>query len=93
MNNAVFKPLLEEGSGAGEYEKYMETVTEISLNEPLQAGEFTNVSSLKTINSDRNYISCDTAVTPSEIDLEYYQDINKVIAEIKAAILSNGGNV
>lgn len=93
MNNAVFKPLLEENSGASEYEKYIEAVTTISLNEPLQAGEFTNVSSLKTINSDRNYISCDTAVAPSKIDLEYYQDINKVIAEIKAAILSNGGNI
>lgn len=34
-----------------------------------------------------------TNTAPSKIDLEYYQDINKVIAEIKAAILSNGGNV
>ena len=34
-----------------------------------------------------------TTVAPSKADLEYYQDINKVIAEIKAAILSNGGNV
>ena len=34
-----------------------------------------------------------TETAPSKIDLEYYQDINKVIAEIKAAILSNGGNV
>ena len=34
-----------------------------------------------------------TDTAPSKIDLEYYQDINKVIAEIKAAILSNGGNV
>ena len=38
-------------------------------------------------------ISIATVPTPSKIDLEYYQDINKVIAEIKAAILSNGGNV
>ena len=34
-----------------------------------------------------------TDTAPSKIDLEYYQDINKVIAAIKAAILSNGGNV
>ena len=34
-----------------------------------------------------------TETAPSKIDLEYYQDINKVIADIKAAILSNGGNV
>ena len=34
-----------------------------------------------------------TDTAPSKIELEYYQDINKVIAAIKAAILSNGGNV
>lgn len=47
---------------------------------------------LKTVDSDVNNIMCDTTVAPSKINIEYYQDINKVIAEIKNAILAQGGN-
>lgn len=51
------------------------------------------IPSLTTPVSAAANMTAKTTVAPSKIDLEYYQDINKVIAEIKAAILSNGGNV
>lgn len=47
---------------------------------------------LKTVDSDVNNIICDTTVAPSKIDIEYYQDINKVLEELKNAILAQGGN-
>ena len=47
---------------------------------------------LKTVDSDVNNIICSTAVAPSKIDIEYYQDINKVLTELKNAILAQGGN-
>ena len=51
------------------------------------------IPSLTTPVSAAANMTAKTTVAPSKADLEYYQDINKVIAEIKAAILSNGGNV
>ena len=47
---------------------------------------------LKTADSDVSNIICSTAVAPQKIEAEYYQDINKVIAELKNAILAQGGN-
>lgn len=38
-------------------------------------------------------ISATTSIKPSKLDLTYYQDINKVITELKNAILAQGGNV
>lgn len=54
--------------------------------------DITVTGEIKTVDSDVNNIMCDTTVAPSKIDVEYYQDINKVIAEIKNAILAQGGN-
>ena len=55
--------------------------------------DITVSGSLKTTDSAKNYISCDTAVAPSKIELSYYQDVNKVLSEITNAVLSQGGDV
>ena len=47
---------------------------------------------LKTLDSDVNNIKCSTAISPSKIELSYYQDINKVITNLTNAILAQGGN-
>ena len=59
-----------------------DTVTDITVN-----------GSLKTTDSANNHISCDTAETPSKIELSYYQDVNKVLSEITNAVLAQGGDV
>ncbi len=54
--------------------------------------DITVTGTLKTVDSDVNNIICNTAQAPSKIDIEYYQDINKVLTELKNAILAQGGN-
>ncbi len=48
---------------------------------------------LALLDSERVTYTCDTDVQPSKIEVSYHQDINKVIKELKNAILSQGGNV
>lgn len=38
------------------------------------------------------FLECNTTVEPAMLEAEYYQDINKVIGELKSAILAQGGN-
>ena len=47
---------------------------------------------LKTVASSKNYVTCDTDNAPSRIDVTYQQDVSKVLAELKSAILSSGAN-
>lgn len=54
--------------------------------------DITVTGEIKTLDSDVNNIICSTTVAPEKIDVEYYQDINKVLTEIKSAILAQGGN-
>ena len=97
--STVVKPQLEIGSSATEFEiGGDESTMTLELDAPLGVGESAWASADKlegfeTGHSSINRISCGTTVAPSKINIQYYQDINKVIAEIKAAILSNGGNV
>ncbi len=48
---------------------------------------------LKTIDSDVNTVNCGTSSPPTKIELSYYQDINKVIANLTNAILLCNCNV
>lgn len=85
---------LEYGSSATEYEEYTEpSTTTIYLDVPLTTEQSAEVSGLKAIDSDVNTITTETSVTPSKIEVEYYQDINKVITNLTNAILAQGGNV
>ena len=54
--------------------------------------DITVAGELKTVDSDVNNIICGTTIAPSKIDIEYYQDINKVITNLTNAILAQGGN-
>ncbi len=98
---------LEEGETATQYEPYQTPqIITAMLDTPLSDGEYIDIVSKKrndetdiTISGSiilfdgTNNIMCQTAVQPSKISTEYYQDINKVITEIKNAVLSQGGNV
>ena len=83
VENLVFKPQLELGTTATEYEPYI-TPTEYT---PTADGTVNGVTSLypnTTLTTDTNGIL---------IDCEYNRDINKAFAELQQAILSLGGNV
>ena len=83
---------IEHSNAATAYQEYIMTEATIYLDAPLTAEQSANVSELKTIDSDVNTITTETAVTPSKIEVEYYQDINKVITNLTNAILAQGGN-
>ncbi len=51
------------------------------------------VPELSAPNSAGMNVSSGTTISPSSIDLTYYQDINKVITNLTNAILAQGGNV
>lgn len=81
---------LDNALGNGEYIDLVnmklhsaDTVTDI----------ITVTGDLALLDSERVTYTCDTDVQPSKIEVSYHQDINKVIEELKNAILSQGGNV
>ena len=98
---------LEEGETATEYEPYHEPQTATAiLDTPLSDSEYIDLVSKKrngetdiTVSGNIelfdgvNKITCQTAAAPSKLEVSYYQDINKVLEELKNAILSQGGNV
>ena len=83
---AEFKAFLTVQKTAGT-PLIVDYVLSTPTEESISAADF-SLTAADSIN-----ISAGTETAPSKIELEYYQDINKVIAAIKAAILSNGGNV
>lgn len=83
---AEFKAFLTAQKTAG-----TPLIVDYILSEPTE--ESISAANFSLMEADSVNISAGTDTAPSKIDLEYYQDINKVIAEIKSAILSNGGNV
>ena len=83
VENLVFKPQLELGTTATEYEPYI-TPTEYT---PTADGTVNGVTSLypnTTLTTDTDGVL---------IDCEYNRDINKAFAELQQAIISLGGNV
>ena len=91
---AKFDIQIERGNVATELEPYIPPV-EVSVSTPLpiNKGETVNITDFDIPESDAYTISSATVVSPSKIEVEYYQDINKVISELKNAILAQGGNV
>ena len=90
-------PQIEEGSAETDFESYTEPVTyTIYLDEPLGAGETVTRETGGDITLQSvytNIIKVGTTVAPGKIEVEYYKDINKVLANLNNAILSQGGNV
>ena len=88
---------LEKGTIATEYEEWVPSSSiNISLDTPLNLGEYVDVinkkringdietevtvtGELKTVDSKENTIVCGSTVSPSKFEIEYYQDINKVL--------------
>ena len=85
---------IEEGATYTDYEPYIEPVIkEIYLDAPLGENESVSIDGLSTIASSVNTIRVETENAPSNIEVQYYRDINKVLANLENAILSQGGNV
>lgn len=72
---------------------YIDIIEKKRYTNGTEVSDITVEGELKTADSSICEIECQTNVQPSKISTEYYQDINKVITEIKNAILSQGGNV
>ena len=80
-DNVVYKPQIEVGSVATDYEPYREPVTYA-----VSGGEVTVPSQYPSM----TFIPETEGVT---LSVEYNRDINKAFAELQAAIISMGGNV
>lgn len=52
-----------------------------------------STAEIPLVASGTNTIEVGTATAPGKIEVEYYKDINKVLANLNNAILSQGGNV
>ena len=72
---------------------YIDIIEKKRYTNGTEVSDITVEGELKTVDSSKCEIECQTNVQPSKISTEYYQDINKVITEIKNAVLSQGGNV
>lgn len=72
---------------------YIDIIEKKRYTNGTEVSDITVEGELKTADSSKCEIECQTNVQPSKMSVEYYQDINKVITEIKNAILSQGGNV
>ena len=106
LNIKIKNVQIEQGDTATEYEPYLEHTAAAMLDTPLSDGEYIDLASKKrngetdiTVNGNItlfdgvNNITCQTEVSPSKLEVSYYQDINKVLEELRNAILSQGGNV
>lgn len=81
--NLIFKPQIEVGTTATEYEEYREP-KKFAVSEDGTAENVTSLYPTTVLMSD----------TPGFIiDCEYNRDINKAFDELKQAILSLGGNI
>ena len=83
LNNLVFKPQLELGTVATEYEKYKEPTVYSPDSDGIVEG-FTPYQPTTTLVSEKS--DC-------IIDMSYNRDINKAFTELYNAIISLGGNV
>lgn len=52
-----------------------------------------STAEIPLVTSGTNIIEVGTTTAPGKIEVEYYKDINKVLANLNNAILSQGGNV
>mgnify|MGYP004622220115 CR=1 FL=1 len=83
-SNAVLDTPLTPG-------EYIDLIRKKRVNGSTET-DITVAGELKTVDSDVNNIICGTTVAPEKTEVEYYQDINKVITELRNAILAQGGN-
>lgn len=83
VNNLVFKPLVEQGDGATEYEKYIAPESYTPNDDGIVENMITDRATITLVpDTEGAVISC-----------EYNKDTNKVIEHLVNAIISLGGNV
>ena len=98
MNLKISDIQLERGNAATEYEPYREQTAAAILDTPLSGSEYIDLVSKKrngetniTVSGnielfdEVNKITCQTATAPSKLEVSYYQDINKILEELKNA--------
>ena len=97
VKNLTFAMQIEKGSEATDFEPYTAPKEyAISLDAPLGTGEVLTRETggdITLTDARTNIIEVGTATAPGKIEVEYYKDINKVLANLNNAILSQGGNV
>lgn len=97
VTNLTFAMQIEKGSEATDFEPYTAPKEyAISLDAPLGTGEVLTRETggdITLTDAGTNIIEVGTATAPGKIEVEYYKDINKVLANLNNAILSQGGNV
>ena len=83
-----------DGTTVAEFNEWIKSIP-IKIYYPLATPttEPITVPELTAPNSTVMNISSETATQPSQINLTYYQDINKVITNLTNAVLAQGGNV
>ncbi len=86
--NSISNAALDTPLAPGEY---IDLIRKKRVNGSTET-DITVAGELKTVDSDVNNIICGTTVAPEKTEVEYYQDINKVITELRNAILAQGGN-
>ena len=95
MNLKISNIQLEQGDTATEYEPYSEHTATAILDTPLSGSEYIDFVSKKrnsktdiTVNGNitlfdgANNITCQTEISPSKLEVSYYQDINKVLEKL-----------
>jgi hypothetical protein len=83
---------VEQGTVRTPHAPYFEETVNVYLDSPLSEGESISLSemnmALPLAENDINTIALSTTVQPSSVKIKYYQDINKVIADLQALILN-----
>lgn len=82
LDNVTIYPRIEYGKVLTEYEPYgISTEKTVYTDTPLTEGESVEITDIVMPESAKLFISANTPVPPSGMELLYYQDMNKLVGE------------
>jgi lysophospholipase L1-like esterase len=82
LNNVTIYPRIEYGKVLTEYEPYgISAEKTVYTDVPLTEGESVEITDIVMPESAKLFISANTTVPPSGMELLYYQDMNKLVGE------------
>ena len=82
LNNVTIYPRIEYGKVLTEYEPYgISAKKTVYTDAPLTEGESVEITDIVMPESAKLFISANTTVPPSGMELLYYQDMNKLVGE------------
>lgn len=82
LDNVTIYPRIEYGKVLTEYEPYgISAEKTVYTDAPLTEGESVEITDIVMPESAKLFISANTTVPPSEMELLYYQDMNKLVGE------------